>query len=334
MKDTSLRVPNSVHGTVIDVQVFTRDGVEKDKRALEIEDMQLRQVKKDLSDEFNILADGIFSRARNLLIRVGVDEGKLDSTPREKWFDITLKDEDAQLELDQSAEQFAEIKADFDKKFEAKRRKITQGDDLAPGVLKIVKVYLAVKRHIQPGDKMAGRHGNKGVISTILPVEDMPYDEFGNPVDIVLNPLGVPSRMNIGQILETHLGMAAHGIGVKINRMLQEQEELTKLREFLKEVYTLGENHQEVDIDNFTDHEVTRLANNLRKGLPVATPVFDGAREEEIKALLKLGDIPESGQITLYDGRTGRSFERPVTVGYMYMLKLNHLVDDLSLIHI
>ncbi|WP_218353918.1 DNA-directed RNA polymerase subunit beta [Alteromonas lipotrueiana] len=328
VKDTSLRVPNSVHGTVIDVQVFTRDGVEKDKRALEIEDMQLRQVKKDLSDEFNILADGTFSRARNTLVKAGVDESKLDSTPREKWFDITLKDEDVQNELDQIAEQYAEIRQDFDKKFEVKRRKITQGDDLAPGVLKIVKVYLAVKRHIQPGDKMAGRHGNKGVISTIVPVEDMPYDEFGNPVDIVLNPLGVPSRMNIGQILETHMGMAAHSIGVKIDRMLKEQAELAKLRDFLKEVYALGENHQTVDIDNFTDHEVLRLSENLRKGLPIATPVFDGAREEEIKALLKLGDIPESGQIALSDGRTGRQFERPVTVGYMYMLKLNHLVDD------
>lgn len=328
VKDTSLRVPNSVHGTVIDVQVFTRDGVEKDKRALEIEDMQLRQVKKDLTDEFEILADGIFARAQNALLRAGVDQAKLDSLPREKWFEIALSSEDAQIELDQIAEQHGEIKDDFDKKFEGKRRKITQGDDLAPGVLKIVKVYLAVKRHIQPGDKMAGRHGNKGVISTIQPVEDMPYDENGTPVDIVLNPLGVPSRMNIGQILETHLGMAAHGLGVKIDRMLKEHEEMQKLRSFLKEVYELGENHQEVDIDNFTDHEVKRLAENLRKGVPIATPVFDGARESEIKEMLKLADIPESGQITLFDGRTGRAFERPVTVGYMYMLKLNHLVDD------
>ena len=328
VKDTSLRVPNSVHGTVIDVQVFTRDGVEKDKRALEIEDMQLRQVKKDLSDEFNILADGIFARAQNLLLKNSIDQAKLDSLPREKWFDLPLKDEDAQNELDQTAEQYTATKEDFDKKFEAKRRKITQGDDLAPGVLKIVKVYLAVKRHIQPGDKMAGRHGNKGVISTIQPVEDMPYDEQGTPVDIVLNPLGVPSRMNIGQILETHLGMAAHGIGAKIDRMIKEQEEMAKLRAFIKEVYELGDSHQEVDIDNFTDDEVKRLADNLRKGLPVATPVFDGAREDEIKDLLKLADIPESGQITLFDGRTGRAFERPVTVGYMYMLKLNHLVDD------
>jgi DNA-directed RNA polymerase subunit beta len=248
--------------------------------------------------------------------------------PREKWFDMPLKDESAQNELDQTAEQYTATKDDFDKKFEAKRRKITQGDDLAPGVLKIVKVYLAVKRHIQPGDKMAGRHGNKGVISTIQPVEDMPYDENGTPVDIVLNPLGVPSRMNIGQILETHLGMAAHGLGVKIDRMIKEQEEKTKLRAFIKEVYELGESHQEVDIDSFSDDEIARLAENLRKGVPVATPVFDGAREEEIKKMLSLADIPESGQITLFDGRTGRSFERPVTVGYMYMLKLNHLVDD------
>jgi DNA-directed RNA polymerase subunit beta len=328
VKDTSLRVPNSVHGTVIDVQVFTRDGVEKDKRAREIEDMQLREVKKDLSDEFNILADGIFARAGNLLLKSGVEQARLDSMPRDKWFDLTLDDEDAQSELDQIADQYVEIKADFDTKFEVKRRKITQGDDLAPGVLKIVKVYLAVKRHIQPGDKMAGRHGNKGVISTIKPVEDMPYDEHGTPVDIVLNPLGVPSRMNIGQVLETHLGMAASGIGDKIDRMLKEHEEMAKLRSFLKEVYSAGKSHQAVDLSTFSDDEVTRLAGNLRKGLPMATPVFDGATEAEIKHMLTLADIPESGQITLFDGRTGRPFERPVTVGYMYMLKLNHLVDD------
>ncbi|MBU3002426.1 DNA-directed RNA polymerase subunit beta [Paraglaciecola arctica] len=328
VKDTSLRVPNSVRGTVIDVQVFTRDGVEKDKRAREIEDMQLREVKKDLSDEFNILADGIFARAGSVLLKSGMDQVKLDSMPRDKWFDLILDDEDAQAELDQIAEQHGEIKADFDTKFEIKRRKITQGDDLAPGVLKIVKVYLAVKRHIQPGDKMAGRHGNKGVISTIKPVEDMPYDENGTPVDIVLNPLGVPSRMNIGQVLETHLGMAASGIGVKIDRMLKEHEEMAKLRSFLQEVYSAGKSHQAVDLSTFSDDEVTRLAGNLRKGVPMATPVFDGATEAEIKHMLTLADIPESGQITLFDGRTGRAFERPVTVGYMYMLKLNHLVDD------
>ncbi|GLR73123.1 DNA-directed RNA polymerase subunit beta [Agaribacter marinus] len=328
VKDTSLRVPNSVSGTVIDVQVFTRDGVEKDQRALEIEEMQLRQVKKDLGDEFSILADGIFARARRQLVNAGITEEKLDSTPREKWFDIILKDEDAQAELDQAAEQYSEVKNDFDKKFEIKRRKITQGDDLAPGVLKIVKVYLAVKRSIQPGDKMAGRHGNKGVISTIQPVEDMPHDANGTPVDIVLNPLGVPSRMNIGQILETHMGMAAHGLGVKIDQMIKEAQEVAKVREFLKKVYELGESRQEVDIESFSDDEIMRLAGNLRGGVPIASPVFDGARESEIKDMLKLADIPESGQITLFDGRTGREFERPVTVGYMYMLKLNHLVDD------
>ena len=231
--------------------------------------------------------------------------------------------------LEQIAEQHIELKADFDKKFENKRRKIIQGDDLAPGVLKIVKVYLAVKRRIQPGDKMAGRHGNKGVISKICPVEDMPHDEFGRPVDIVLNPLGVPSRMNIGQILEVHLGLAAKGIGEKIDRMVKEQRELHEMRNFLQQVYDLGEKDtQQVNIAELSDDDVRTLVGNLRKGLPVATPVFDGAKEREIKALLKLADLPESGQIDLFDGRTGNRFERKVTVGYMYMLKLNHLVDD------
>ena len=203
-----------------------------------------------------------------------------------------------------------------------------EGDDLAPGVLKIVKVYLAVKRRIQPGDKMAGRHGNKGVISKINPVEDMPYDEKGQPVDIVLNPLGVPSRMNIGQILEVHLGLAAKGIGDKINQMVKEQQELAKFRTFLQKVYDLGDTRQEVNIAELSDDEVRTLIGNLRGGLPIATPVFDGANEPAIKELLALADLPVSGQLDLYDGRTGDKFERPVTVGYMYMLKLNHLVDD------
>ncbi|RCU43240.1 MULTISPECIES: DNA-directed RNA polymerase subunit beta [Corallincola] len=328
VKDTSLRVPNAVSGTVIDVQVFTRDGVEKDKRALEIEEMQLKEVKKDLGDELAIFEAGVFDRARNLLLANGYSEAQLEGLNGEKLLTQSLKEEDAQQSLEQIAEQYEELKKEFDKKFEVKRRKITQGDDLAPGVLKIVKVYLAVKRRIQPGDKMAGRHGNKGVISTIVPVEDMPYDQNGDPVDIVLNPLGVPSRMNIGQILETHLGMAAKGVGRKIDAMLKEQREIAELREFLKKCYTLGEVLQEVDIDNFTDFEVKRLAENLRNGLPIATPVFDGAKESEIKDLLELGGIPRSGQVTLHDGRTGNEFERKVTVGYMYMLKLNHLVDD------
>ena len=329
VKDSSLRVPNSVKGTIIDVQVFTRDGVEKDKRAVEIEEMHIAQAKKDLTEEFKILEDGVIGRARNLLLGAGYTEAQLDAIPRSQLLVQTIDDETKQTELEQLAEQAEELKADFDKKFEIKRRKITQGDDLAPGVLKIVKVYLAVKRTIQPGDKMAGRHGNKGVISKINPVEDMPYDENGNPVDIVLNPLGVPSRMNIGQVLEVHLGAAAKGIGDKITAMLEEQRELAELRNYIKQVYELGEDvQQRVDIDSFTDEEVIRLAKNLRGGIPTATPAFDGAKEKEIKEMLELAGLPTSGQRTLFDGRTGNQFERPVTVGYMYMLKLNHLVDD------
>ncbi|WP_392560991.1 DNA-directed RNA polymerase subunit beta [Orbus sturtevantii] len=329
VKDTSLRVPNGVSGTVIDVQVFTRDGVVKDKRALEIEDMQLKQAKKDLTEELKILEAALFAQIKDVLISGGIDANKLDAQPREKWLTIGLSKEDKQAKLEELAAQHDEIKADFNKRLEAKRMKITQGDDLQPGVLKIVKVYLAVKRQIQPGDKMAGRHGNKGVISKINPIEDMPYDEDGCPVDLVLNPLGVPSRMNIGQVLETHLGMAAKGIGNKIDAMLKEQQELAKLREFIQKAYDLGLGAaQEVNVAEFSDREVMTLAQNLRNGMPLATPVFDGAKESEIKALLELGDIPTSGQIILHDGRTGEKFERPVTVGYMYMLKLNHLVDD------
>lgn len=328
VKDSSLRVPNSVSGTIIDVQVFTRDGVEKDKRALEIEAMQLKEAKKDITEEFQILEGGLLARVQTLLLAAGYSEERLATIGRKHWLEQTLDDEDQQNQLEQLAEQFDELKAEFDKKFDTKRRKITQGDDLAPGVLKIVKVYLAVKRRIQPGDKMAGRHGNKGVISKINPVEDMPYDETGRPVDIVLNPLGVPSRMNIGQILETHMGLAARGIGDKLNKMLKEQQELHKFRNFLQKVYDLGDTRQDIDIAQLTDDEVRTLVQNLRGGLPIATPVFDGAPEVSIKELLKLADLPESGQLNLFDGRTGDKFERPVTVGYMYMLKLNHLVDD------
>ncbi|MCL1040007.1 DNA-directed RNA polymerase subunit beta [Shewanella submarina] len=328
VKDSSLRVPNSVKGTVIDVQVFTRDGVEKDKRALEIEEMHIAQARKDLTEEFKILEEGIFGRARNLLVNAGYSEAQLAEISRKDYLTQAIDDETKQTELEQLAEQHEELKADFDKKFEIKRRKITQGDDLAPGVLKIVKVYLAVKRTIQPGDKMAGRHGNKGVISKICPIEDMPYDEQGNPVDIVLNPLGVPSRMNIGQVLEVHLGAAAKGIGNRIQSMLEEQRELAELRGYIKQAYELGESQQKVDIDSFTDEEVLRLAKHLKEGLPVATPAFDGAKEKEIKQMLELAGLPTSGQLKLFDGRTGNEFERAVTVGYMYMLKLNHLVDD------
>lgn len=329
VKDSSLRVPNSVKGTIIDVQVFTRDGVEKDKRAVEIEEMHIAQARKDLGEEFKILEEGVLSRARNLLIGAGFTEAQIAALPRKDVLVQIIDDEAKQTELEQLAEQHEELKADFDKKFEIKRRKITQGDDLAPGVLKIVKVYLAVKRTIQPGDKMAGRHGNKGVISKICPIEDMPYDEQGNPVDIVLNPLGVPSRMNIGQVLEVHMGAAAKGIGNKITAMLEEQRELAEVRGYIKQVYELGDEvQQRVDIDSFTDDEVLRLATNLKGGIPIATPAFDGAKEKEIKQMLELAGLPTSGQLKLFDGRTGNEFERQVTVGYMYMLKLNHLVDD------
>ncbi|SIR44152.1 DNA-directed RNA polymerase subunit beta [Shewanella morhuae] len=329
VKDSSLRVPNSVKGTIIDVQVFTRDGVEKDKRAVEIEEMHIAQARKDLGEEFKILEEGVLSRARNLLTGAGFTDAQIAALPRKDVLIQVIDDEAKQTELEQLAEQHDELKADFDKKFEIKRRKITQGDDLAPGVLKIVKVYLAVKRTIQPGDKMAGRHGNKGVISKICPIEDMPYDEQGNPVDIVLNPLGVPSRMNIGQVLEVHMGAAAKGIGNKITAMLEEQRELAEVRGYIKQVYELGDEvQQRVDIDSFTDDEVLRLATNLKGGIPIATPAFDGAKEKEIKQMLELAGLPTSGQLKLFDGRTGNEFERQVTVGYMYMLKLNHLVDD------
>jgi len=328
VKDSSLRVPNSVSGTIIDVHVFTRDGVEKDKRALEIEQMQLKEAKKDLSDVFTILEDGIFERAEKLLLASGLSSDQLSAMPRREWLEQTLSDEASQTALEQIAAQHAETKADFDKQFENKRLKITQGADLQPGVLKVVKVYLAVKRRIQPGDKMAGRHGNKGVISKLCPVEDMPHDENGRTVDIVLNPLGVPSRMNIGQILETHLGLAARGIGDEITEMLAQQRQISELRDYIQRAYALGQCDQKVDISEFSDEEVVRLAKNLQRGLPMATPAFDGAAESEIKEMLKLAKLPESGQLTLFDGRTGDQFERPVTVGYMYMLKLNHLVDD------
>jgi DNA-directed RNA polymerase subunit beta len=343
VKDTSLRVPPGMDGTVIDVRVFTRDGVEKDTRALAIEKAELEKVRKDLEDQRRILEEDLFTRVRSAMlgkaaeagpkkIKAGtqIDEAYLADLPREQWLEIRLQDEEGNAAVERAAERLKLQRKEFEKRFEEKRAKITAGDDLAPGVLKMVKVYLAVKRRVQPGDKMAGRHGNKGVVSTIIPVEDMPYTEDGTPVDIVLNPLGVPSRMNIGQILETHLGWAAKGIGLKIGRMVDEMENgrsATQIREFLDEVYNKT-GGQKADIASLTDPEIVALAGNLRHGVPMATPVFDGAAEEEIKHMLALADLPTSGQTTLYDGRTGERFERNVTVGYMYMLKLNHLVDD------
>ena len=345
VKDTSLRVPPSIEGTVIDVRVFTREGVEKDSRALSIEEEELAQVREDLNDQLRIFEEDVFSRLRKLLMGKTADAGPkklkkgtkitaayLDELEREQWFDIRLATEDAQNQLEAAAKQVEAQRIEFDKRFTSKKTKITAGDELAPGVLKMVKVYMAVKRRMQPGDKMAGRHGNKGVISQIVPVEDMPFSEDGTPVDIVLNPLGVPSRMNIGQVLETHLGWAAKGVGLKIGEMLEQhkasQNALGDLRDFIGKVYDAGDGVQQVDMKDFSDDEVLRLAGNLSKGVPTATPVFDGAAEKEIQALLKLAGLPETGQCTLIDGRTGEAFQRPVTVGYMYMLKLNHLVDD------
>jgi DNA-directed RNA polymerase subunit beta len=340
VKDTSLRVPPGMDGTVIDVRVFTRDGVEKDSRALSIQKSEIERVRKDLNDQRRILENDLFSRLRAEIIGkvadggpqklkagTAVDAAYLDALPREDWFEIRLQDETANAALENARRRLAEQNRDFEKRFEAKKAKITAGDDLAPGVLKMVKVYLAVKRRVQPGDKMAGRHGNKGVVSTIVPVEDMPYLADGTPVDIVLNPLGVPSRMNIGQILETHLGWAARGIGQRIQRMVEAQGAVVELRKLLEQVYN-GTGGQKEDLASLTDAEVLELARNLSYGVPIATPVFDGASEEEIKHLLELAELPTSGQTMLSDGRTGEQFERPVTVGYMYMLKLNHLVDD------
>ncbi|MFT3929852.1 MAG: DNA-directed RNA polymerase subunit beta [Spongiibacteraceae bacterium] len=340
VKDTSLRVPSGTKGTVIDVQVFTRDGLEKDQRALEIEKMQLDQYRKDLNEEYRIVEEATYARLRNALNGQKVASGAglkkgaeltaevLDGLDKDQWFKLRLSDDGINALLDDADSQLTEHRKLLEERFEIKKRKLQSGDDLAPGVLKIVKVYLAVKRRVQPGDKMAGRHGNKGVISVIMPIEDMPFDQFGEPVDIVLNPLGVPSRMNVGQILETHLGMAAKGLGEKIDRMLKEQRKVAEVRNFLDQVYNKTGDGRKEELKSLSDQEVFELAANLRGGVPMATPVFDGAKESEIKDLLKLADLPDSGQMTLFDGRTGQSFDRPVTVGYMYMLKLNHLVDD------
>jgi DNA-directed RNA polymerase subunit beta len=340
VKDTSLRVPPGMDGTVIDVRVFTRDGVEKDQRALSIERYELESVRKDLGDQQRILEDDIFQRVERLLIGkvaaggpnklkagVKITQAYLDELSREQWFEVRLKTDEANSQLERAQERLRSQKEEFDRRFDEKKKKITAGDDLAPGVLKMVKVYLAVKRRVQPGDKMAGRHGNKGVISTIVPVEDMPYMVDGTPVDIVLNPLGVPSRMNVGQVLETHLGWAAKGLGHKIGALLDSQESTATVRKFLDQVYNKTGGQPE-NLGTLNDDDVVELASHLRSGVPIATPVFDGATEAEIKRLLEMAGLPESGQAVLYNGRTGERFDRPVTVGYMYMLKLNHLVDD------
>ena len=339
VKDSSLRVPPGTNGTVIDVRVYTREGVKKDKRALSIEEAQIEAITKDLNDEMRIRVDSMFVNLEKALVGQAVEGGPklskgdkltqdyLRDLPQEKWFEIRLRDDVTMKRLEAAHQHYNELEAERVVKLKAERQKLTQGDDLAPGVIKIVKVYLAVKRRIQPGDKMAGRHGNKGVISMIVPVEDMPYLEDGTPVDIVLNPLGVPSRMNIGQVLETHLGWAAKGLGKQIGDLYKKTQDIAELRKGLNAVYELSPT-QKFDLSILSDKEITTLTKNIRHGVPTASPVFDGASEELIKKMLKQAGLPASGQTTLYDGRTGNRFERDVTVGYMYMLKLNHLVDD------
>jgi|APFre7841882724_1041349.scaffolds.fasta_scaffold06888_1 DNA-directed RNA polymerase subunit beta len=351
VKDTSLRVPSGISGTVIDVQVFTREGIERDKRAQSIIDDQLKDYKKDLADQLRIVEADAFARIERLMLGKTAAKGPnklakgtkitqqyLAEVEKYHWFEISLADEEAQAQVEAIKDSLTRVREDFDKAFEAKKKKLTQGDELPPGVIKMVKVYLAVKRRIQPGDKMAGRHGNKGVISKIVPVEDMPYLADGTPCDIVLNPLGVPSRMNVGQILETHLGWAAKGLGLRIGEMLKQQRQVGEVRGFLERIYN-GSGKQE-SVATLSDDEVIELAKNLRSGVPFATPVFDGASEQEIRAMLDLAFpeqdertqrlqlTPSKMQATLYDGRSGDAFDRSVTIGYMHMLKLHHLVDD------
>jgi DNA-directed RNA polymerase subunit beta len=343
VKDTGLRVPSGMAGTVIDVQVFTREGIERDKRAQQIIDDELKRYRQDLNDQLRIVEADAFERIARLLVGQVANGGPkklakgaklsreyLDDVPHHDWFDIRLADDEAQGQLEQFKSSIETTRNRFDAAFDLKKRKLTQGDELPPGVQKMVKVYLAVKRRLQPGDKMAGRHGNKGVISKIVPVEDMPHTGDGTPMDIVLNPLGVPSRMNVGQILETHLGWAAKGLGRRLGDLLaaweKQQAKAADLRKGLELVYNASGRAE--DIKSLTDTEVVELCRNLKDGVPFATPVFDGATEEEIKHMLELAGLPRSGQIRLADGRTGEQFERPVTVGYMHMLKLHHLVDD------
>ncbi|GGI55682.1 DNA-directed RNA polymerase subunit beta [Oxalicibacterium solurbis] len=349
VKDTSLRVPSGMVGTVIDVQVFTREGIQRDKRAQQIIDDELQRYRLDLNDQLRIVEGDAFQRLEKMLIGKVVNGGPkkiakgskitkeyLADLDKYHWFDIRPSDDASANALEAIKESIAEKRHQFDLAFEEKRKKLTQGDELPPGVQKMVKVYLAVKRRLQPGDKMAGRHGNKGVVSRIVPVEDMPYMADGTPADVVLNPLGVPSRMNVGQVLEVHLGWAAKGLGLRIGEMLRAQAKATELRKFLKSIY--NESGKSEDIDSFSDEEVLELAANLKYGVPFATPVFDGAHEEEIRRMLdlaypddiakQLGMTSSKNQVTMYDGRTGEAFERTVTVGYMHMLKLHHLVDD------
>ena len=349
VKDTSLRVEQGSQGTVIDVQVFTREGITRDRRAQQIIDDELKRFRLDLNDQLRIVEADAFDRIEKLLVgKVAnggpqklakgskIDKAYMAAIDRFHWFDIRPADDEVSSQLESIKNSLEQTRHRFDLAFEEKRKKLTQGDDLPAGVLKMVKVYVAVKRHLQPGDKMAGRHGNKGVVSKIVPVEDMPHMADGTPCDIVLNPLGVPSRMNVGQVLEVHLGWAGKGIGQRIGDMLQHEGRVAELRTFLDEVYNATGRKE--NLSQLSDVQLLEMSRNLTTGMPFATPVFDGASEEEIRGMLKLAypdDIASAKGLTstrtqahLYDGRTGDRFERPVTIGYMHYLKLHHLVDD------
>ena len=348
VKDTSLRVPSGMTGTVIDVQVFTRDGVKRDKRAESIIEDALKRYRRDLDDQLRIVERDAFDRLRRHLVGPKVAGGPdafkpgvaltmemLEAVPGYDLFNLRMEEEGAQHIIDLTMRAIQDTREQNDRKYATKKDKLTRGDELPPGVLKMVKVYIAERRRLQPGDKMAGRHGNKGVVSKICPVEDMPYMADGRPADIVLNPLGVPSRMNIGQVLEVHLGWAAKGLGWRIEEMLK-TEQVRQIRAFLNEVY--NRTGKKEDLDSLTDDELMAMARNLRNGVPFATPVFDGATEEQVRMMLDLAFpddeaarlqlTPAKTQARLYDGRTGEAFERPVTVGFMHYLKLHHLVDD------
>ena len=334
VKDTSLRVPESTEGIVVNVQIFTRQGVEKNSRALLIEEEELKRYRKDLDDQYRIVERNVVARVHKLVLgqkkkgaKLILEETYLESLTNAEILALRTSEKSINSQLEQVNLQLDSLKQELDEQFNSKQQKLAKGDQLSPGVLQMIKVHLAVRRTLAPGDKMAGRHGNKGVVSRICPVEDMPFDENGMPVDIVLNPLGVPSRMNVGQILETHLGLAAHGLGAKLDAMIRAEKQQAELKSFLLQVYE-GDPLQKEYIATMPDKDFEQLSNNLRAGVPIATPVFDGASEEEVKRMLDLADLPTSGQLVLYDGQTGEQFHRPVTVGYMYMLKLNHLIDD------
>ena len=338
VKDTSLRVPSGADGTVIDVQIFTREGLEKNSRASVIESVSLSEIQKDIDQEFEIVSSATLNSLKSELLGKKVisgrglskgdilDEEFLSNLAPSEWFKLRMKDEPLNDSIKEAKDKLKAYESVLKTRFEDKKKKIVSGDDLPPGVQQVIKVYLAIKRRIQPGDKLAGRHGNKGVISVIMPVEDMPFDENGEPVDIVLNPLGVPSRMNVGQLMETHLGWASKELGKKIGQLVNNASNLVETKKFVDKVYSATGRPE--DLSKLTDKEFRELCENLQSGVPMATPVFDGASEKEIKSMLELADLPLSGQTTLYDGRTGDAFERPVTIGYMYILKLNHLIED------